>query len=182
MYGSPGYPSGPPQPMHRNIQTIESSGNPSQEFAGWCLFQQNFYGFVLQFFFVKFDEFIIFQGSPYHNSPYAGYYPPGPVPAHVSSIERRPGVLASTFEQYDNPNKNSPSPHDRTTPNAYHHSQPPTSHLISTITATNRHPIPEEDDERSSHSAAPGAPNAGSSSEFSGLVSYFSSQQDDLDT
>lgn len=127
--------------------------------------------------------FFFCLGSPYHNSPYAGYYPP--VPAHVSSMERRPGVLASTFEQYDNPNKNSPSPHDRTTPNAYHHAQPPpSSHLITTITSTGRHPIPVEDDERSGNTAPANnaGSGAGSSSEFSGLVSYFSSQQDDLDT
>lgn len=129
------------------------------------------------------------SGSPYHNSPYAGYYPPpGPSPAHVSSIERRPGVLAATFEQYDHPNKNSPSPHhDRSTPSAYHLSQSTHSHLIASITSTGRHPVPpDEDDERSAHTAGGNIANAGvgvgSSSEFSGLVSYFSSQQDDLDT
>lgn len=37
MYGGPGYPPGAPQSMHRNLQSIEGSGAPSQEFAGKIL-------------------------------------------------------------------------------------------------------------------------------------------------
>lgn len=100
--------------------------------------------------------------------------------------------MPNTFEQYDNISKSSPSPHDRSTPNAYH---PHGSHHPSVVTALpagTRHP--DDDDERSTNSAGAASINApeahaanaatgtGSSSEFSGLVSYFSSQQDDLDS
>lgn len=72
---------------------------------------------------------------------------------------------------------------------AHHHS----SISVSTITPTSRHSVADVDDDRSvgsgggSNGAQDANPNVsvgvtGSSSEFSGLVSYFSSQQDDLDS
>lgn len=98
--------------------------------------------------------------------------------------------MPNTFEQYDNISKSSPSPHDRSTPNAYHGAHHPS--VVTALPAGTRHP--EDDDERSTGNAGPASINTpeahtanaaaatGSSSEFSGLVSYFSSQQDDLDS
>lgn len=101
--------------------------------------------------------------------------------------------MVNTFEQYDNIAKSSPSPHDRSTPNAYHSHGPHHPGVVTAIPAGSRHP--DDDDERSTSSAGAGslsgaaethssnaATGTGSTSEFSGLVSYFSSQQDDLDS
>lgn len=131
-----------------------------------------------------FDHFS--NTGPYQNLPFGNYYPPpGPTTAHLSSSsssspsaaaassERRPSAAAiSTFGQFDNVNKISAAAHDRY---AQHHS----NISISTITAP--------DDDRSTRSGDANASanttaSAGGGSEFSGLVSYFSSQQDDLDT
>lgn len=119
--------------------------------------------------------------GPYQNLPFGNYYPPpGPTTAHLSSSssssassERRSSAAAiSTFEQFDNVNKISAAAHDRY---VQHHS----NLSITTISTP--------DDERSARSGDANAPantaaSAGGGSEFSGLVSYFSSQQDDLDT
>lgn len=118
--------------------------------------------------------------------PFAGYYaPPAPTSAHLaSSVERRSGTIVSTFEQFDNVNKAVILPHDRGSATSYSHHHSSTS--ITTLTTAGRHP--EVEDERSAGSGSNGphetntAAGTGSGSEFSGLVSYFSSQQDDLDT
>lgn len=129
------------------------------------------------------SSFLLHTG-PYQNLPFGNYYPPpGPTTAHLSSSssssstsassERRPSAAAiSTFEQFDNVNKAAVAAHDRYT-----------QHLSNISISA----ISTPDDERSARSgdanAAPNtAANAGGGSEFSGLVSYFSSQQDDLDT
>lgn len=73
--------------------------------------------------------------------------------------------MISTFEPFDNKN---PASHDRLP--AYAHPS------LGLAALAGRNPIGGEgDDDRS----AP--PGGAGSSEFSGLVSYFSSQQDDLD-
>lgn len=76
---------------------------------------------------------------------------------HRSTASTTPAIVSTgnSFEQFDNA-KNTP-PHGRETPISY---QPPE----------------EEEEEHVETPAASG------SSEFSGLVSYFSSQQDDLET
>lgn len=169
LYGAPGYPPGPPPPMHRSLQGMEGTGK-------WFNLP-----FILRHSPHQNDPFIN-AASPYHNSPYGGFYPP---PVHGAPSERRPTML-NTFEQYDNISKSSPSPHDRSTPNAYMpHGVPP--HHPGVLVAGSRHP--EDDAERSPSSTGAGnisgsatAPGGSSTSEFSGLVSYFSSQQDDLDS
>lgn len=126
--------------------------------------------------------------GPYQNLPFGSYYaPPAAASAHLTpAVERRSGPIVSTFEQFDNVSKAVILPHERTAPSPYSHHHSSTS--ITTLTAAGRHP--EVDDDRSAgsgsgsngpHEASPGA-GATSGSEFSGLVSYFSSQQDDLDT
>lgn len=131
----------------------------------------------------------MFITGPYQNLPFGNYYPPpGPATAHLSSassaavsLERRSSAaVISSFEQFDNVNKISSASHERY---AQHH--PNIS--ISTISAPGRHAAPDIDDERSAGSGdanatANTAAGAVGGSEFSGLVSYFSSQQDDLDT
>lgn len=69
-----------------------------------------------------------------------------------SSVIESRAAPSGSFEQYDNA-KNTPPHHGRSTPITYQNSPPVAEELPAT-----------------------------SSSEFSGLVSYFSSQQDDLET
>lgn len=80
--------------------------------------------------------------------------------------------MSHSLEPFDN--KSSPSSHERMAA-AYAHSS-----LTALTTLTARNPAGDPDDERP---GPPGnAPPGAGSSEFSGLVSYFSSQQDDLDS
>lgn len=112
-------------------------------------------------------QFILyFFAGPYQNIPFSNYYA-----AAAAAVERRSGAIMShTLEPFDN--KSSPSPHERMA--AYAHSS-----LTALTTLSTRNPSGEADDER----LGPGnAPHGAGSSEFSGLVSYFSSQQDDLDS
>lgn len=117
--------------------------------------------------------------GPYQNLPFGSYY------AAAAAAERRSGAIIGTFEPFDNKN---PSSHDRLP--AYAHPGLGLAALASRNLAG-----AEGDDERPiphglPHSAAHGPPHGpphgpgGSTggSEFSGLVSYFSSQQDDLDS
>lgn len=86
-------------------------------------------------------------------------------------MERRSGAIMShTLEPFDN--KGSPSTHERMA--AYAHSS--LTALTSLSTRNTANPAGDADDEKHGLGNAPG------SSEFSGLVSYFSSQQDDLDS
>lgn len=146
--------------------------------------------------------------SPYA-SPFGSYYPPAQpvVPAaHPSTTvtssapppPQKPTVVASTpsvtatvsaastqpdehrpsavgsFEQFDNA-KHTP-PHDRTTPNAYLQSPRAIDDESSAGAGSNAAAGGE-----SSSGATIMETTVGGSSEFSGLVSYFSSQQDDLE-
>ncbi|XP_031624515.1 titin homolog isoform X2 [Contarinia nasturtii] len=99
-----------------------------------------------------------FPGA-YQNLPFGGYY------AAAAAADRRSGAIIGTFEPFDNKN---PSAHDRLP--AYAHPS------LGLAALAGRNPTGDGDDER----GQPGA--GGSTSEFSGLVSYFSSQQDDLDS
>lgn len=109
------------------------------------------------------------SAGPYQN-PFSNYYA-----AAAAAVERRSGAIMShTLEPYDN--KGSPSTHERMA--AYAHSSLTALTSLSTRNLTN--PAGETDDERHGPGNAPG--NTPGSSEFSGLVSYFSSQQDDLDS
>lgn len=83
--------------------------------------------------------------------------------------------MSHSLEPFDNKNA-AASTHERMA--AYAHSS-----LTTLTTLSARNPaVGEGDDERAG--PLPGAPPgaAPGSSEFSGLVSYFSSQQDDLDS
>lgn len=103
--------------------------------------------------------------GPYQNLSFGNYY----AAAAAAAVERRQGAtLSHSLEPFDN--KNSPSSHERMA--AYAHSS-----LTALTTLTARNPPGEADDERPGN-----APHGPSTSEFSGLVSYFSSQQDDLDS
>lgn len=105
--------------------------------------------------------FFIHLAGPYQNIPFGSYY------AAAAAAERRTGAIIGTFEPFENKN---PSSHDRLP--AYAHPS------LGLAALASRNPAAAEiDDERS---AQPGV--GGSTSEFSGLVSYFSSQQDDLDS
>lgn len=104
---------------------------------------------------------VLFSIGPYQNIPFGSYY------AAAAAAERRSGAIIGTFEPFDNKN---PSAHDRLP--AYAHPG------LGIAALAGRHPVGEVDEER--NAAPPGA--GGSTSEFSGLVSYFSSQQDDLDS
>lgn len=100
--------------------------------------------------------------GPYQN-PFSNYYA-----AAAAAVERRSGAIMShTLEPFDN--KGSPSTHERMA--AYAHSS-----LTALTSLSTRNPSGETDDEKQGPANAPGP------SEFSGLVSYFSSQQDDLDS
>lgn len=83
--------------------------------------------------------------------------------------------MSHTLEPFDN--KGSPSTHERMA--AYAHSSLTALTSLSTRNPANpanpANTAGEADDERHGPGNAPG------SSEFSGLVSYFSSQQDDLE-
>lgn len=114
-------------------------------------------------------QYLSLLAGPYQN-PFSNYYA-----AAAAAVERRSGAIMShTLEPYDN--KSSPSTHERMT--AYAHSSLTALTSLSTRNPTN--PAAETDDERHGPGNAPG--NTPGSSEFSGLVSYFSSQQDDLDS
>lgn len=102
--------------------------------------------------------------GPYQNIPFGSYY------AAAAAAERRSGAIIGTFEPFDNKN---PSSHERLP--AYAH---PSLGLAALAT---RNPTGGDvDDDRSAQPGVVG--HGGSTSEFSGLVSYFSSQQDDLDS
>lgn len=179
----------PPPQMHRALQAMEAAGSSAPEYAGKHSHIRKYSNFQSNLPYLLANSQIIniiscFPTGPYQNLPFGNYYPPpGPTAAHLSSStsssssatgasssERRPSAAAiSTFEQFDNVNKISAAERY-----AQHHS----NISISTISAP--------DDERTSRSGDGNAPasaaSAGGGSEFSGLVSYFSSQQDDLDT
>lgn len=99
----------------------------------------------------------IITGS-YQNLPFSSYY------AAAAAADRRSGALISSFEPFDN--KNAPPGH----PALYGHPG------LGPLTAI-RNPASggEGDDERNANAHPP---TGDSPSEFSGLVSYFSSQQD----
>lgn len=125
--------------------------------------QVNWQGKIGKFlnFFLK-PNFLLSVSGPYQNIPFGSYY------AAATAAERRTGLIG-TFEPFDNKN---PASHDRLP--AYAHPS------LGLAALAGRNPISGEgDDDRS---APPGGGGGGAgSSEFSGLVSYFSSQQDDLD-
>lgn len=128
--------------------------------------------------------------GPYQNV-FGSYY------AAAAAAERRPGGIIGTFEPFDNKN---PSSHDRLP--AYAHPGLGLAQLASRNTAAaaaaaaavaaagGSHGSPSGDDRPApalpgiGGPGGPGGPGGGGagSSEFSGLVSYFSSQQDDLDS
>lgn len=107
--------------------------------------------------------------GPYQNIPFGSYY------AAAAAAERRSGAIIGTFEPFDNKN---PSSHDRLP--AYAHPGLGLAALASRNLVS-----ADGEDDRSAPAGAPGPQGppgpGGSTSEFSGLVSYFSSQQDDLD-
>lgn len=109
-------------------------------------------------FFFRFS----FRKGPYQNLPFGSYY------AAAAAAERRSGAIIGSFEPFDN---KTPSSHDRLP--AYAH---PGLGLAALASRNLSSADGGADDERS---GAP--PSHGGGSEFSGLVSYFSSQQDDLD-
>lgn len=99
--------------------------------------------------------------GPYQNLPFTSYYA-------AATGDRRPAAIIGSFEPFDNKNA-PPGAH----PPIYGH---PSLATLTTI----RHPgagagAGDGEDERAAGAHPPGGD---SSSEFSGLVSYFSSQQD----
>lgn len=142
--------------MHRSLQQIEHASNSPQNFTGKLARKNR----QVSEFFLK--AFFLFISGPYQNIPFGSYY------AAATAAERRTGLIG-TFEPFDNKN---PASHDRLP--AYAHPS------LGLAALAGRNPISGEgDDDRS---APPGGGGGGAgSSEFSGLVSYFSSQQDDLD-
>lgn len=113
--------------------------------------------------------------GPYQNIPFGSYY------AAAAAAERRSGAIIGTFEPFDN---KSPSSHDRLP--AYAHPGLGLAALASRNSAAAAAAAAavaaagasgDGSPARDERTAGPG----GSTSEFSGLVSYFSSQQDDLD-
>lgn len=109
-------------------------------------------------------QLIISFLGPYPNIPFGSYY------AAAAAAERRSGAIIGTFEPFDNKNA---SPHDRLP--AYAHPGLGLAALASRNQAGGGGGG-DVDDERVAQ------PGGAGSSEFSGLVSYFSSQQDDLDS
>lgn len=114
--------------------------------------------------------------GPYQNLPFSSYYA-------AAAAERRSGALIGSFEPFDN--KNSPSSHERSAAAALY------AHPGLGITAIpGRNPANDADGERVPPNSHPGGPKSlldsigqgPTETEFSGLVSYFSSQQDDLDS
>lgn len=115
-----------------------------------------------------------FRKGAYQNLPFGSYY----AAAQAAAAERRSGAIIGTFEPFDNKN---PAAHDRLP--AYAH---PSLGLAAALAG--RNPAADVDDDRGGApgpappSAVIGPGGSTSVSEFSGLVSYFSSQQDDLDS
>lgn len=162
-----GYPNIQPPPMHRSLQSLEHAAtNSPQNFPG--NFKNNQLLRIYEFNRFVFSLISFFRCSgAYQNLPFGSYY------AAAAAADRRSGAIIGTFEPFDS-SKN-PSAHDRLP--AYAHPG-----LGLAALAAGRNPTGDGDDERGppGHPGQPGA--GGSTSEFSGLVSYFSSQQDDLDS